>query len=201
MDLSAPLTDVMPGTRGALLQVLARLELPVTRRQLAVTAGVNAGHGSRVLEDLISVGLVTEMKVGRASLVSLNHDHLAAQGIAALAGLRGELISRLRERLAQWSDLRGAWLFGSVARGQSRADSDIDVLIVAADLDSPDLHERLGQLHADVTRWTGNDLQLVEHSPSSWQVLKASKNPLIEQIRMDGIALVENDASLLRRER
>lgn len=201
MNLSAPLTDVAPGPRGALLQVLARLERPVTRRQLAAAAGVNAGHGSRVLADLISIGLVTEMKAGRASMVSLNRDHLAAPGIASLTGLREALISRLREHLAQWSDLRGAWLFGSVARGQSRPNSDVDVLIVATDLDSADLHEKVGQLHADVKRWTGNDLQLVEHSPSSWQVLKASKNPLVEQIRLDGIALTEHHGLLLRRER
>jgi hypothetical protein len=116
-----------------LLQALARLERPVTRRQLAATAGVNAGHGRSVIEDFVSSGLVTEMKVGRASLVALNRDYLAAQSLLTLAGLRGELIRRLRERLKEWPDLSGAWLFGSVARGQS--DSDIDIDIVATDLD------------------------------------------------------------------
>ena len=40
MDLGAPVLDVAPAVRGALLQVLARLEQPVTRRQLAAAAGV-----------------------------------------------------------------------------------------------------------------------------------------------------------------
>jgi len=199
MNLSAPLGDIASGARGALLQALTRLERPVTRRQLTATAGVNAGHGSSVIEGLISSGLVTEMLVGRASLVALNRDHLAAPGLVALAGLRGELIRRLRERMTEWPDLSGAWLFGSVARGQSRSDSDIDIAIVATDLESSDLHQRLTRLHADVTTWTGNELQLVEHSPSSWVALRASRNPLIEQIRTDGIPLTHNDASLMER--
>lgn len=199
MNLSAPLGDIASGARGALLQALVRLERPVTRRQLAAAAEVNAGHGSSVIEDLIFSGLVSEVKVGRASLVVLNRDHLAAPGLVALAGLRGELIRRLRERLADWPGLSGAWLFGSVARGQSRSDSDIDIAIVATDLESSDLHQRLTRLHEDVTTWTGNELQLVEHSPSSWAALKISQNPLIEQIRTDGIPLVNSDASLMER--
>lgn len=35
MDLSAPVLDVAPGVRGALLQALERLEQPVTRRTQA----------------------------------------------------------------------------------------------------------------------------------------------------------------------
>lgn len=199
MNLSAPLSDIASGARGALLQALARLERPVTRRQLAATAGVNAGHGSSVIEDFISSGLVTEMKVGRASLVALNRDHLAAQSLVTLAGLRGELIRRLREWMMAWPGLSGAWLFGSVARGQSDSDSDIDIAIVATDLDSLDFHQRLTRLHAEVAVWTGNELQFVEHTPSSWAALKASGNPLIEQIRTDGIPLMDNDISLLER--
>ena len=134
-------------------------------------------------------------------MVMLNRNHLAAGLVLALAGLRGELIRRLRERLSEWSDLRGAWLFGSVARGDADNNSDVDLLIVVDDLQSPDLHERLSRLQADVRSWTGNDLQLVEHSPSSWRKLVRAKNPLVQQIRLDGITLAGDAASLLERDR
>jgi hypothetical protein len=39
----------------------------------------------------------------------------------------------------------------------------------------------------------------VEHTTESWQALKAARNPLVEQIRSDGIALIPDDASLLER--
>ena len=122
-------------------------------------------------------------------MVELHRRHLASGPIVALAGLRGELVSRIRERLSSWSDIRDAWLFGSVARGDATPASDVDVLIVAEDLDSADLHERLSELHQDVREWTGNDLQLDEHSAESWRDLKAGLNPLVREIRDDGIQL------------
>ncbi len=201
MDLGSPVLDIAPAVRGALLQTLARLEQPVTRRQLAAAASVAPGNASAVIAELIQAGLVHETVAGRSSMVVLNRDHLAAGPVLALAGLRGELIRRMRERLSAWPELNGAWLFGSVARGDADSDSDVDLLIVADDLQSHDLHERLSRLQADVRSWTGNDLQLVEHSPSSWRKLVRAKNPLVEQIRLDGIALAGSTASLLGRHR
>ena len=201
MDLGSPVLDVAPAVRGALLQALARLEQPVTRRRLAAVAGVAPGNASGVIEELIRAGLVSETVAGRSSMVVLNRDHLAAGPVLALAGLRGELIRRLRERLSAWPELNGAWLFGSVARGDADSGSDVDVLIVSDDLQSPGLHERLSRLQADVRSWTGNDLQLVEHSPSSWRELVRAKSPLVEQIRLDGIALADGTTSLVGRQR
>ena len=199
MNLGVPILDVAPAVRGALLQALVRLEQPVTRRQLAAAADVAPGNASTVIGELIGAGLVSETVAGRASMVMLNRSHLAAGPVIALAGLRGELIQRLRDRLSEWPDLLGAWLFGSVARGESDGDSDIDVLIVADDLQSADLHERLSRLQADVRSWTGNDLQLVEHTSASWRKLVRSKNPLVQQVRSDGISLAGDATSLLER--
>lgn len=199
MNLGAPVLDVAPAVRGALLQVLARLEQPVTRRQLAAAAGVAPGNASAVVEDLIRAGLVNELVAGRSSMVALNRNHLAAGPLVALAGLRGELIRRLRERLAVWPNLEGAWLFGSTARGDADGKSDIDLLIVANDLQAPDLHALMAQLQADVRSWTGNDLQLVEHTPESWRKLVRARNPLVEQMRSDGVSLTGDTAAFLKR--
>lgn len=199
MDLGSPVLDIAPAVRGALLQTLARLEQQVTRRQLAAAAGVAPGNASAVIEELVAAGLVHETVAGRSLMVVLNRSHLAAGPVLALAGLRGELISRLRERLSSWPDIDSAWLFGSVARGDAGSDSDIDLLIVADDLRSADLHERLARLQADVRSWTGNELQIVEHSSSSWRRLTRAKNPLVQQIRQDGITLAGEIAPMLQR--
>ena len=201
MNLGAPILDVAPAVRGALLQVLARLEHPVTRRQLAAAAAVAPGNASAVIEDLIRAGLVNETVAGRSSMVVLNRNHLAVGPLLALAGLRGELIRRLRERLSEWPDLGGAWLFGSVARGDADGESGIDLLIVAEDLEAPDLHARLAQLQADVRSWTGNDAQFVEHTSASWRKLVRGKNALVSQVRLDGIAPAGDTAVLLGRHR
>jgi predicted nucleotidyltransferase len=201
MNLGAPVLDVAPAVRGALLQVLARLEQPVTRRRLAAAAGVAPGNASAVIEDLIRAGLVNETVAGRSSMVVLNRLHMAVGPLLALAGLRGELIRSLRERLSEWSDLEGAWLFGSVARGDADGESDIDLLIVAEDLESPELHVRVARLQADVHSWTGNDMQFVEHTPVSWRKLVRGDSPFVSEIRTDGIALVGDAALMLERHR
>jgi hypothetical protein len=41
----------------------------------------------------------------------------------------------------------------------------------------------------------------VEHTHHSWRKLVRSKNPLVEQIRLDGIALAGDTALLLERRR
>ena len=201
MNLSAPTLDVSPSVRGAILQTLTRLEQPVSRRHLAELAGVAPGNASGVIEELVRSGLVSEMVAGRSSMVALNRQHLAAGPVVALAGLRGELIRRLRDRLAEWADLTGAWLFGSVARGDADGDSDIDLLLVVNDLDTPAFAERLAGLGSDVRAWTGNDLQVVEHDARSWQALLRGGNPLVEQVRRDGISLAPDASSLLARQR
>ena len=150
-----------------------------------------------MIEDLIRAGLVNETVADRSSMVVLNRYHLAVGPLLALAGLRGELIRRLRERLSEWSGLEGAWLFGSVARGDADGESDIDLLIVAQDLESPEMHDRVARLQADVRSWTGNDLQLVEHTLVSSRKLVREKSPLVEQLRSDGIALVGHPPALL----
>ena len=190
MDLSAPLSDVAAGVRGRLLQHLARLEQPISRRKLASIAEVAPSNATEVLGELIVAGIVSESRAGRASLVELNPQHLAVPHVLALAGLRGELIRRLRDRMLTWENLRGAWLFGSVARGDAHAGSDIDVLIVVDDERAAGLHDQLAQLHADVLGWTGNELQVVEHSEESWAELVTARNPLVAEIRDDGVVLV-----------
>ena len=152
-----------------------------------------------MIEDLIRAGMVDETVAGRSSMVVFNRDHLAVGPLLALAGLRGELIRRLRKRLTEWSDLEGAWLFGSVARGDADRESDLDVLIVARDLESPELHARVAGLQAEVRSWTGNHMQLAEHTPASWRKLVRAKNPLVEQIRSDGVSLAGDTAALLER--
>ena len=199
VNLGAPVLDLAPAVRGALLQVLARLELPVTRRQLAAAAAVAPGNASAVIEDLIRAGLVNETVAGRSSMVLLNRDHLAVGPLLALAGLRGELIRRLRERLIEWSGLEGAWLFGSVTRGDANGASDIDLLIVAADLEAPELHAHMAGLQADVRSWTGNDVQVVEHTPASWRKLVRAKNPLVDRIRSEGVSVAGDTSALLER--
>ena len=191
--MSAPILDFVPGPRGLLLLALTRLTGRCTGRALAMQAGVPTATSARILADLVEAGLVEASPAGRATLYCLNREHLGARALSQLAGLRFELVTTMRERIALWdpSPVAG-WLFGSTARGDGNRDSDIDLLFVAPDgCDAAQWRLQLGSLADDVERWTGNQVQMIDHTVSSFLTLDAGRAPLTHALRVEGIELVD----------
>jgi predicted nucleotidyltransferase len=201
VNLSQPLLDVVPGVRGHLLYALARSEAPITRRRLASLAGVAPGNANSIVDDLVQSGMCNETPAGRSLMVSLNRKNLAAEQVLALTSIRATLIDRLRSELSSWKGLRGAWLFGSVARGDSNEESDIDLAMVFDDPESALSTGHISQLQVVVQEWTGNELQVAEYSEASWSMLVSSRSPLVGQIRRDGIALTKSSSRYLAADR
>jgi predicted nucleotidyltransferase len=82
---------------------------------------------------LVEQGIVRATEMGRNRVHELNRDHVAAPIAEALAGLRLVLWKRFRSALGAW-DPKPVYgcVFGSAARGDGDADSDIDLLLVRA---------------------------------------------------------------------
>ena len=199
MDVGRPWADVMAGARGAVLATLVQLEAPVTVRALARHAGVSPQGALRLVDELATAGVVQVHPAGRSLMVGLNRDHLAAEPLVALVSLRARLVERICDELVGWDELAGAWLFGSAARGDGDRDSDIDLLLVAGrSLDSDGWAQRTARLADRVRAWTGNPVQLVEHSRRSFAALVRENNPLADAIRLEGIPLTPRSRRLLR---
>lgn len=200
MDVGQPLIDVVPGARGAVLATLAQLSVPVTVRFLARQAGVSPQGALSVVNDLVAAGIVDARPAGPSLMVGLNRDHLAAEALIALTSQRARLVERLTTELSGWDDLAGAWLFGSAARGDGDRHSDIDLLLVSAgSLDRQAWAGRVGLLADRVRRWTGNQVQIVEHTRRTFSALVRDDNPLVDALRSDGIPLTPKTRQLLRR--
>lgn len=183
-----------------MLATVVQLERPVTVRELARHAGVSPQGALRIVNELAGAGLLITETAGRALMVSLNREHLAAEPLTALVGSRARLVERLRNELTAWSGLAGAWLFGSAARGDGGPNSDIDILLVATtSIDDNDWGGATARLISSVTTWTGNAVQLVEHTRRSFTQLVRRHNPLIDAIRIEGIPLTPKTATLLHR--
>jgi DNA-binding transcriptional ArsR family regulator len=197
--MGSPLSDVVPGARGQVLATLADLEEAVTVRALARAAAVAPQTALSVVNDLAAAGLVRTQRAGQAQLVSLNPAHILAPPLVALARTRARLTEMLTAELAGWTGLAGAWLFGPAAQPGGDRRSVIDLLLVAAtSTESPAWAEASGRLVTQVQGWTGNRLQLVEHSRGSFALLIRGANPLVAAIRADGIPLTPGCQSLLR---
>jgi predicted nucleotidyltransferase len=200
MDVGRPWADVISGARGAVLATLVQLEVPVTVRTLARHAGVSPQGALRLVNDLARAGLVNVQPAGQSLMVTLNREHLAAEPLAALVSLRARLVERLAGELAGWGDLAGAWLFGSAARGDGDTESDVDLLLVAGrSVDTDHWARQTAGLVDRVQAWTGNQVQLVEHTRRTFAALVRGNNPLVDALGQEGIPLTPRTRQLLRR--
>lgn len=149
---------------------------------------------------------VQEAGAGAALLYTFNREHLAAEPVLALMGLRRSLVDRLRGELEGWP-VRPlhASLFGSAARRDGSTASDIDLFIVRpAAVAAEDLrwHGQLDRLADLVVSWTGNHAGIADVAEQEIGRLARERPPVVGELEQDAIALVGPAvATLLARRR
>jgi predicted nucleotidyltransferase len=195
MDLSRPHTAVIGGAlEGDVLSVLAGTTRPLTGRQIGRLATHGSDRGLRLaLNRLAEQGLVDAVEAPPAVLYSLNRDHIAAPIALELAGLRAELFRRLRTAIAEWQvPATHASMFGSAARGEGDASSDIDLLVVrseSVDSEDPAWRDQLHELAVAIERWTGNHAGISEVGEEELIDLASARRPMVEELERDAITL------------
>ena len=198
MDVGHPIRAVIPTLDGPVLEVLAGTTHPLTTLEIHRLAGVGSGMGvRRVLTRLAGEGIAHADHRRNAIYYTANRDHLAWPAIAILARLRASFHQRLSAEIAGWS-IRPihASLFGSAARGDGDASSDVDVLLVKPDLDASDdenWEDQVDRLRAAVAALTGNRCQaLVVTRDRIAEHIEAS-DPLVDAWLHDGVHLVGDE--------
>lgn len=186
-----------------LLRALSRRASPVTAAQLrrAAAAGTEAGV-RRALDRLARHGLATAAEFGDRIVYTLNREHVLYPAVAALVRAEDELPRRLRAEISAWQVRPAvAALYGSAARRDGDADSDIDILLVRP----PGMGARerelwtgqVDQVRGLVQRWTGNRCQVTDRSSASLRRLARAREPIVDQWRQDAISLAGADISTL----
>jgi DNA-binding transcriptional ArsR family regulator len=194
MHVSRPHAAVCPSLEGDVLVTLAGTHRPLTGRELArlVRRGSQTGV-QRALGRLVEHGIVEGRQAGRAILYVLNRQHLAAPAVQALSGLRNELVRRLADEFTHWElPPVHASLFGSSARGDGDASSDIDIFLVRptqAHGDEGLWREQTGALAARVRRWTGNSASLSEVGEADLPRLRSSRPRIVQELERDAVPL------------
>jgi len=98
-------------------------------RELAAEAGVDSGNVSRMLKRWVAAGLVVRRVADGLPRYHVSPDPTLAP-LVQLMQQDSALVRTLREALQPIKGIQVALLFGSVARGQAGAGSDIDVLVL-----------------------------------------------------------------------
>jgi predicted nucleotidyltransferase len=100
-------------------------------RQIARLTGAGLGAVQRELEQLTATGLLRRTVQGRQVYFRVNREAPVFPELQSLFAKTAGLADVLREALAPLGgQVRVAFVFGSAARGELRASSDIDLLVV-----------------------------------------------------------------------
>jgi DNA-binding transcriptional ArsR family regulator len=206
MDVARPYAAVASGVEGEALMVLAGTTAPLTGRQIArlVRRGTSPSV-SAALERLTAQGIVHRQPAGRAYLHTLNRDHIAAPAVVLLADLRSELLRRLRDAFERWDPApMHASMFGSAARADGDAESDVDLLVVrprGIHEEDPRWRAQLDAFNDAVYAWTGNHAGVIELDEAEVERLRRDPPAIVGDLRADGIDLAGISVRALLEER
>lgn len=185
MLFGAPFGGIIPGAQGAVLAILLRTGEPLTGRQIhsLVEDGYSLWSVQEALKVLTQLGLVETRTIGRAGVHTINEGHSAVAPLRALV----DPVAALKAAIGDAIDprVRTVILFGSIARGEAAADSDIDLAVIA----SPEWEERV-ELEDTVRTRLGNDCDVLVFTEAEFQKLAGDREGVVGDILRDGVALV-----------
>lgn len=198
VNLSDPMSSVLPGALGTVLGELSRATRAVSASELAalLVGRVGKSRVYELLEDLTLSGLVVLERDSGPKLYVLNRKHLAAVAVSELANLRENLIEKIAAAIKAWEvQPFSAVLFGSVASGNSKPESDIDLLLITSkDVGADDAwFQQLSNLESEVLAWTGNLLHISSYPLATWNQMLKDEFKITKEIKRSGILLLGKD--------
>jgi predicted nucleotidyltransferase len=158
--------ELLFGTKAriGLLRRLAQETVPLTARQLADLTGLTHRSVVAALQPLVDSRIVKLRKIGGAYQYLLEKEHVLVQEVllpvlegevAASRALEQSLVEMLAERAVS------IILFGSMARGDEAAGSDVDCLVVVRSApDCASVTEMVESRRADFFRRFGRSLSI-----------------------------------------
>jgi len=143
MKLQHTIEDMLGSkVKIGILRLLYRTRSMYSGREISRLVGFSPTHTIANLRELEASGLVLRQRIGNTDLYQLNQNNSAVNGVLRPiydweSGLLDELASMYVERLGD--KVVSIRLFGSVARGDEKPGSDVDLLLTLTD--GVDLHE------------------------------------------------------------
>lgn len=206
MDFLRSLESLVPGVQGRVLAVLVETTAELNMRTIARLADVSVAQASRVLPHLVDLGVVNRRDVPPSSLFRLVPQHVIAGPLLALARPRDTVIEEMRRFAAALPvPPSSVVVFGSFARGEADAQSDIDaVLVRPKDVEASDeeWQESIEQWQSAVRRLSGNPVEALEVGIDEISASLRSRRQIWRDIRRDGVVVyglsldeLENDAA------
>ncbi|WP_296661751.1 nucleotidyltransferase domain-containing protein [Paraburkholderia sp.] len=167
-----------PGLQRVLGATLLQPDRSFTLRELLRLAENGRGSTQKQVDRLVEIGVLLEdARRGNQRSIRANPEFIFYPELLSIARKSFAVVEPLREALEPFAGhITSAFVFGSVAKGTDRGQSDIDLIVVG---DAP-LLELSGALHTaeqDLMR----SVNFSSYTPDEWAELVKS-DPIMSQI-------------------
>lgn len=148
-------------------------------RALMSGTGISSASAQRELSKLSNAGLLVKEDVGRVVLYKANTQSPIFTELSTIIRKTFGVADILKKALQPFiSQIKRAFIFGSVAKGQDTAMSDIDLLIISNELSSSDLYRQLAPIEENL----GRKISLSIYRPTEFQKKIESKNHFLVSV-------------------
>ena len=155
-------------------------EAPMSEREIASILKISHMSINRVMGELAEVNFVHCKTIGRAHVWAVNPKSFAYHAIKRIVDViqsSSSPLTELRKLILKYlppKKVRRLILFGSIAKGEENADSDIDLLIVVkTEKEKGRIEPLLDQLSAACLDMFGNRLSAYLLSDKEWKQKKS----------------------------
>jgi len=181
MRFHEPLDDILSSRiKVRVLRLFSRTRGSYSGREVARLIGNSHNPTIQALKELVAQGLLSRRSIGASDEYTLNEDHLLVSAILldvfdVERNALLEIVRIFEEKTGR--DFEKAIIFGSVARGEERLDSDVDILIIIKDgADRVDAEDKVSEATNLAMAASGNPVSPVLISRSEYEKKKKAKN-------------------------
>jgi predicted nucleotidyltransferase len=186
---------LLPKTRRSVLGLLfARPDQAFYLREIVRATGAGRGAVERELRSLAEAGIVTREPRGNLTYYRANRDCPIYTELRGLALKTTGLVDVLRDALSGLRGVKVAFVYGSLARGDDDAASDVDLLVVGH-VAFGKVAERLHLTHETL----GRELNPTIYSVEEFRQKVAEKHHFITRVLEGPKLFVIGDADALSR--
>lgn len=146
-------------------------------RELARELGRSATIVGQELDRLERTGILKSERIGRARRYRVDDQSPIASEVRSLVQKTIGVEARIRDAIADLPGIEEAFLYGSYARGDERATSDLDLFVIG-----PVDQERLSERLAEVERELGRDVNVASYGRGEFERLRMNGDLFIERV-------------------
>ena len=159
-------------------------------QELGRLIGKKPGVFQRGLNSLEKQGWVVSRRQGTLRLFKINETHPLHKEIKAIARKTMGVEAELKRIVNGLDAIKTALIYGSYAKDNMRADSDVDVLVAVTDLKAEDM--LLNEL-SRVEKALGREVNYKLYSDKDFKRRRKDKDPFLVEVLSDKYILLKGD--------